>query len=76
LAALPEGDAKDILLKAGTGLIAHPEDVDCIVRILQEQYKAWLQKKQTVVSDQDFVSSFERRRLTERLAEHIKMLGR
>ncbi|HOP98043.1 MAG TPA: hypothetical protein PLK78_11470, partial [Verrucomicrobiota bacterium] len=71
LAALPEGDARDYVVNAGTGLVCEPDDVDGMVRILKEQFAAWKAGRQTVTWNREYVEQFERRRLTERLAEEI-----
>jgi glycosyltransferase involved in cell wall biosynthesis len=71
LAALPDGDARDIVCQAGTGLVCLPDDVDAMVRILQSEYQAWREQHQAVSWNKMFVGQFERRRLTERLVEEL-----
>jgi glycosyltransferase involved in cell wall biosynthesis len=37
LAAVPEGDARDLVLAAGNGLVCDPDDVDTMVEIIRRQ---------------------------------------
>jgi glycosyltransferase involved in cell wall biosynthesis len=71
LAAVPEGDAKDFVRQAGTGLICEPREIDAMVRHLSSQYRAWKNGRSTVRPNPDFINQFERRRLTARLAEEL-----
>ena len=76
LAAVPEGDARDFVTEAGTGLVCAPDDVSAMVRILQTQYDAWRRRHQTVALNKAFVDHFERRHLTELLAKEFNRVLR
>jgi glycosyltransferase involved in cell wall biosynthesis len=76
LAAVPEGDARDFLIQAGTGLLCKPDDVDGMVQHLDDVYTAWKHKKLPVTPNWDFIKRFERSRLTRRLASFFdQVLG-
>jgi glycosyltransferase involved in cell wall biosynthesis len=69
LAAVPDGDARDFLHKSGTALLCRPDDVDGMVQHLDHVYCAWKNGRSPVVTpNRDFISSFERSRLTHKLA--------
>lgn len=71
LAAVPEGDAKMFLESCGTAGICRPDDVECIERVLQARFRAWLNGEPQPASNRPFVEQFERKRLTRRLADGI-----
>ena len=64
LALVPEGDAADILRRAGTGVLCPPRDVPAI----KQAVIALLEHTVPVRPDEAFIRGFERRRLTGRLA--------
>lgn len=68
LAAVPEGDARDFLTRAGTGLVCQPDDLNGMVRILSAQYDCWRQGRSSVQIDTSYLKQFERRSLTAKLA--------
>jgi glycosyltransferase involved in cell wall biosynthesis len=68
LAAVPEGDARDFVTKAGTGYVCAPDDVEGMVRILRDLYAAWAERREAVHWNKECVDLFERRRLTQCLA--------
>ena len=74
LAAVPEGDARDFVTQAGTGRVCDPDDVDGMLRILNQQFNDWLLGKTSSAWNQTYVESFERRRLTKQLALVMKPL--
>ncbi len=74
LAALPDGDARDFLKDAGTGLPCEPDDVGAMSAILKAQFQAWSDGKVTTRANRSFVERFERRCLTQRLAEEMLAL--
>lgn len=71
LAAVPEGDAKDFVLQAGTGLCCGPDDVAAMVNILRSRYAAWLSGAPALPWNRSWVERFERRCLTAELATEI-----
>jgi glycosyltransferase involved in cell wall biosynthesis len=74
LAAVPEGDARDFVTKAGTGCVCAPDDVEGMTRILRDLYVAWEGKREAVNLNRKFVNQFERRRLTQSLAHEFDLL--
>jgi len=74
LAPVPDGDAKEILTRARTGLVCDPDNVDQMVAHLRRQYQAWLAGEPPPQVDRDYISRFERRELARLLAEHLRKL--
>lgn len=70
LAAVPDGDAKDFLAKAGTAFICRPDDVEGMVQALTKAYDLWKTGKQPA-PNRDFLRAFERRTLTRFLAREF-----
>lgn len=68
LAAVPEGDAKQFVIDSGTGLICKPTDVENIKSKILNAYEAWENNRSIVSPKFSFIKQFERRNLTERLA--------
>ena len=69
LAAVPEGDAKDFLQRAGTAAVCDPDDVDGILGALQAAYRAWAEGGAVPLQNVEFCRRFERGRLAEQLAK-------
>ncbi len=74
LAALPEGDARDFLSGAGTGLCCEPDDVGAMSAIVKSQFEAWSNGNVPTRSNRSYVERFERRRLTRQLAAEMLAL--
>lgn len=74
LAAVPEGDAREILTRARTGLVCEPDNVEQMVAHLRRQYGAWLDGEPPLTVDRTYIGRFERRELTRRLADHLRKL--
>jgi glycosyltransferase involved in cell wall biosynthesis len=75
LAAVPDGDAKDFLSRSGSTRIVSPSDVDGMLRVLRTCHSEWATGSDGMPGwNQDFVSHFERRRLTGKLAEELGKL--
>jgi glycosyltransferase involved in cell wall biosynthesis len=68
LAALPDGDARDLVQAAGTGLVCRPADSEAMARIIREQVDARRRGEPPPAVDRDLVASYGRRPLTARLA--------
>lgn len=73
LAAVPEGDARDFMRKAGTGFVCEPDDVAGMARVLHERYAAWIKKSPDFTWNEAFVCQFERRHLAERMAGELAL---
>ncbi len=76
LAPVPEGDARDFLRRAGTGLFCEPDDVGAMSRILDAQFQAWSGGQRVVNVDRRYVEQFERRHLAQQLAAEMVALCR
>ena len=68
LAAVPDGDAREILLSVGTATVCRPADVDCLVRALRERIQAWRHGAPRPRPDPAVVAQFEARNLTSVMA--------
>ena len=64
LALVPEGDARDILERAGTALVCPPRDLDAIKQALMKLIETGWHGR----PDEAYIQNFERRRLTGQLA--------
>ena len=69
LAAVPDGDARDLLAETGTGLICRPGDVDGMVRILRDQLERFRLGLPPPEMRHDLVSRYDYRHLTRALTE-------
>jgi hypothetical protein len=68
LAAVPNGDARDLLAEAGTGLLCRPADVDCLARTLREQLDRFQLGLAAPEPKPDVVARYDYRSLTRALA--------
>jgi Glycosyl transferases group 1 len=68
LAAVPEGDARELLAAVGTALICGPRDVLAMKRILLEQIGRFRRGEPAPQPDQSVLARYERRALTGDLA--------
>jgi glycosyltransferase involved in cell wall biosynthesis len=71
LGAVPDGDARDYLNECGTGHTCRPDDVVGMVEILDKVYSKWKAKTPTERPNGEFVSRFDRKRLTSVLAKAL-----
>jgi glycosyltransferase involved in cell wall biosynthesis len=71
LAAVPEGDARDLVLAAGTGLVCEPDDVEGMAAIIRGQIDRG--HAPTVATD---VGEYEYRQLTRRVADVLDRIAR
>jgi glycosyltransferase involved in cell wall biosynthesis len=71
LAAVPEGDARELLSEAGTALICGPRDVDRMAELIGRAIDRWRRGIQPPTPNPDVVGRYERRRQTEQLADVI-----
>ncbi len=68
LSLLPEGVAKDLVLKSGIGLVSETSDVEGAKRNLLIYYKDWQKGKLSFKGSRKVIDKYERRVLTGRLA--------
>lgn len=72
LAAVPQGDAQDFLIKSGLGLICRPDDPEAMASILSAQFKKWKAEEKPPTPNSDYIRKFERKELSKELASVIK----
>lgn len=68
LAAVPDGDARDLLAEAGGSLLCRPTDVQAMAAHIRQAVAANRAGSRPRLPDPAVVARFERRRLTEQLA--------
>jgi glycosyltransferase involved in cell wall biosynthesis len=68
LAAVPEGDAREIVRGAGTGLVCDPDDVAGMAEIIRLQIERWRRGDVEPRANREYIQRFERRPLTAELA--------
>ena len=69
LAAVPDGDARDLLQESGNALLCRPDDVSAITDALRGALARWREGITAAGPRSDVVARFEYRRLTARLAD-------
>ncbi len=75
LATIPQGDAHDILKKSGACYICEPTDVLAMKKYLLANYQRWKVKTPQEKRDIVYISRFERKALTKKLALIIESLS-
>jgi glycosyltransferase involved in cell wall biosynthesis len=68
LGAVPDGDARELLLRAGTGRLCRPDDVAGMVAVLEAEIDRRRRGEPDPRANPEVLARFERRRLTEDLA--------
>jgi glycosyltransferase involved in cell wall biosynthesis len=69
VAVLPKGAASDLVNESKIGLVADTDDVKAIKKVIAQYYKDWSEGKLCFSPDREVIESFERKKLTEKLAE-------
>ena len=72
LAAVPEGDARDFVQAAGTGLVCDPDDVAAMARIIRAEVARWEAGGEPPPLNVEYVRRFERKVLTRAVAETLR----
>jgi glycosyltransferase involved in cell wall biosynthesis len=72
LAAVPDGDARDMLTDVGTASVCRPADVNCLAASIRTRIEAWRKGAPLVAPDPAVLARFERRRLTSEMADLVK----
>ncbi len=72
LAGVPDGDARELLEAAGTGILCRPDDVDAMVDAILEQVDRSDAGLPAPPLDREVVDRYERHRLTGELAEVLR----
>jgi glycosyltransferase involved in cell wall biosynthesis len=68
LAAVPAGDARDLLAEAGNAYLCNPADVAAMAQILIDRIAEWRQGHAPPAPRPDVLARYERRRQAEQLA--------
>jgi glycosyltransferase involved in cell wall biosynthesis len=68
LAAVPDGDARDLLGRSGTALISRPSDVDGLARALARELRRWRARIAAPQANAKVAEAFEYSVLTANLA--------
>ncbi len=72
LAAVPDGDARDILRSLGNTVLCRPTDVDGMARAIREQYERWRAGTPPPKPSESVLARYERQALTRTLANAIE----
>ena len=75
LICIPDGSIKQIAEESNAAFITKPKDVDGIVRALHSIYDLWSQNY-LPLPDSSFVSQYDRKALTKRLAREISFVAK
>lgn len=68
LAAVPDGDARDLLTEAGNAFLCRPSDSDAMAAVLEAQVDRWLAGQPKPAPRPEVLERYERRRQTADLA--------
>lgn len=71
LAAVPDGDARDLLEEAGSAVLARPTDYREMARLIGVEVERWQAGRPAQAPRPDVLRRYERRELTRQLAEVI-----
>ncbi len=74
LAAIPEGDARDLLLEAAHARLCSPSDVDAMTDAIEAEVERWRAGAAPAAPRADVVARYERGRIAERLATLLEAM--
>lgn len=69
IAILPDGVAKDLVIESNIGVVANTDDVQQIEDVIQQYYQKFKQKILQFEGDFAIIQKFERKKLTNALAQ-------
>ena len=75
LAAVPDGDLRDLVQRSGAGWCVAPKDVQAIKRLLQEMIEKKMAHTLHVDRDEAAIAQFDRKELTRQLASLLDKLS-
>jgi glycosyltransferase involved in cell wall biosynthesis len=76
LAAVPDGDARDLLAEAGTALLCRPRDTAAMAEAIRSEVARWRHGRPVRPARPDIVNRYERRRQAEAFADVLgQVLG-
>jgi glycosyltransferase involved in cell wall biosynthesis len=77
LAAVPEGDARDLLARAAQARVCAPGDVDAIAEAINNEFQRWVRHgRHPSEPIPPWLEPYERRELTRRLAALVEDVSR
>ncbi len=74
LALVPEGAAKEVILKTRTGIPVHPENLKGIKNAITELYKQWKSDSLFIQPDWTEINKYDRKNLTKKLAAILDVI--
>jgi glycosyltransferase involved in cell wall biosynthesis len=69
LGAVPEGDARDLLVEAGNAHVCDPPDSACMARAITSEVERWRKGLPTGKPREEVVARYERRNQAQQIAE-------
>ncbi len=69
LAAVPDGDARDLLEEAGSARLCRPTDTDAMRDLIAVEIERWRAGEPVTTPKKDVLARYERRELTRQLAD-------
>ena len=69
LGAVPEGDARDLLVEAGNAQVCDPPDSACMARAITSEVERWRKGLPTGKPREEVVARYERRNQAQQIAE-------
>jgi glycosyltransferase involved in cell wall biosynthesis len=72
LAAVPDGDAREMLAAIGTASVCRPADVACLAASIRSRVEEWRRGGPLAAPDPLVLARFERRQLASEMAELVK----
>jgi glycosyltransferase involved in cell wall biosynthesis len=75
LAPVADGDTRRVLERSGVGVVTGPRDSEAVADVLLRLYEQRQANAPTQGPDWEYIRGFERRRLTEKLAELFESVG-
>jgi glycosyltransferase involved in cell wall biosynthesis len=75
LAAVPDGDVRDLVSEAGNAFVVRPKDVEGMARIIEQQADRVFAGDAAPEPKEDLLRRYERRELTRRLAEVLESVS-
>jgi glycosyltransferase involved in cell wall biosynthesis len=76
LAAVPEGDARDLLAQAPNTFLTSPDDVFAMAAIIEERVRAWASGRGPAPRDDALIAEFQHAELTNSLAALFRQVIR
>jgi glycosyltransferase involved in cell wall biosynthesis len=75
LAAVPDGDARDLLVRSGVARVCRPDDVAALADGVAAAVERWRRGERPRTAPAELLARFERRRLAEKAARILDGLG-